>query len=821
QVGNTGNYTRSDWADDVSQAVEAHIDAFALNIAYGDPINTQMLPMVFDVAEEKGFHLFFSFDYAGNGPWPRQNVINLLLEYTSRGAYYKHQGQPFVSTFEGPAQAADWETIKQIVPCFFMPDWSSLGAKAALEQGAGVVDGLFSWAAWPWGPNDMNTYVDASYLQFLNQTGTALPYMMPVSPWFYTNLPQWEKNWLWRGDDLWYTRWQEVLYIQPEFVEILTWNDYGESHYIGPLRDKAMTAFAKAPYNYATDMPHDGWRLFLPFVIDLYKTGTATITREGLTVWYRTQPKLTCFDGNTTGNTASQLQFEYKASDIVQDKVFYSALLAEPADIIVTVGGSSQAGSWTSKPDDGIGIYHGSVPLDGRTGDVVVTLTRKHVDLAKVTGSDISTDCGAGFENWNAWVGTAEATADIKASPKLHLKDQVCIKGTAVNNFVGLCEFTCQYGYCPLGACVCLAMGKQREEKNVTNTPGFPLAGESPSYLGLCAYACNHGYCPPNACGHVEEPLIVPNVSDFLPPACIAGTGDGNLQGLCDFSCHYGFCPINACKCTKEGALIDAPKTTVIDVKIAKGADPFKYNSLCSFACPRGYCPTGACSSAQPLATGPGGVAVPIDPSVWREPSPVMSCEPPCTLIPAPLVLPTNTTISFPVWWTDITYSTLTNRTQTRSGTTETIEGYSEITVPTAISIPPVTTTAIEVWEIIITAGQGPGPIYMTPSVRPPPFYITYTPVKDGVTLKPSSSKVTPPPHPTKSGPPDSKVNSRSSSFKKGDPPGPKCTSACGGPCKLTLYKYHPYERSSDESRLHVLRPVLPPLSSLVWRVFR
>lgn len=95
-----------------------------------------------------------------------------------------------------------------------MPDWSSAGAKVALTLASGVADGLFSWAVWPWGNTDMDTYVDASYRQFLN----GKPYMMPVSPWFFTNLPGYNKNWMWRGDDLWYDRWQEVQYLQPEFV---------------------------------------------------------------------------------------------------------------------------------------------------------------------------------------------------------------------------------------------------------------------------------------------------------------------------------------------------------------------------------------------------------------------------------------------------------------------------------------------------------------------------------------------------------------------------------------------------------------------------
>lgn len=92
--------------------------------------------------------------------------------------YYLHQGQYLVSTFEGPDQAEDWIGIKQKHD-IFIPDWSSIGAKPALQLGGGVADGLFSWAAWPWGPHNMDTYTDASYFQYLNDSGTK-PYRMAV-----------------------------------------------------------------------------------------------------------------------------------------------------------------------------------------------------------------------------------------------------------------------------------------------------------------------------------------------------------------------------------------------------------------------------------------------------------------------------------------------------------------------------------------------------------------------------------------------------------------------------------------------------------------
>jgi hypothetical protein len=88
-------------------------------------------------------------------------------------------------------------------------------------------------------------------------------------------------------------------------------------------------------------MPHDAWRQILPYVIDTYKYGIATVMQEVVTSWYRLTSKDNgaCSDGGTVGNTASQLQVEFYPTDVVQDRIFYSALLAEEGSISVTVGG--------------------------------------------------------------------------------------------------------------------------------------------------------------------------------------------------------------------------------------------------------------------------------------------------------------------------------------------------------------------------------------------------------------------------------------------------------------------------------------------------
>lgn len=83
----------------------------------------------------------------------------------------------------------------------------------------------------------------------------------------------------------------------------------------------------------------------LPYVIDMYKSETAQVTKEGLVSWYRLSPAAAC-GGGTTGNTASQLQLEYAPTEVVQDRIFFSALLTMDATVTVSVGGAVQTATW-------------------------------------------------------------------------------------------------------------------------------------------------------------------------------------------------------------------------------------------------------------------------------------------------------------------------------------------------------------------------------------------------------------------------------------------------------------------------------------------
>ena len=202
-------------------------------------------------------------------------------------------------------------------------------------------------------------------------------------------------------------------------MEILTWNDYGESHYVGPLRsnDFSLFTYGDAPYNYADNMPHDAWRTFLPYVIDTYKNGGAApaIPSEQVVTWFRINPSAACPWGCTTGNTASQGQTEVAANLVSEEEVYYSALLDSFANVAVTIGATTVQGGWRNTPSGGSGIYHGSAPFNGMTGQVIITIWRtdsngNQYTVAQVQGYAITDGCEDDIVNWNAYVGASTTT---------------------------------------------------------------------------------------------------------------------------------------------------------------------------------------------------------------------------------------------------------------------------------------------------------------------------------------------------------------------------------------------------------------------------
>ncbi|KAG0649706.1 Mutanase [Hyphodiscus hymeniophilus] len=245
---NTKAHTQSTWELDITLAKAAGIDAFALNMGYTDPYVPTQLAHAFAAAEALGsaFKLFLTFDYTEGGKvWPSSgniSVISYLQQYGNSSAYYMYEDMPFVSAMEGLAEAFDYgqeEVIPNTIgPIYFAADWTSEGMESVFEDGPGLREGLnafFSWDMWPFGAVNMTDAVDKAWISAIS--GNAA-YMMGVSPWFFHSASG-SKDWVWRGDDLWASRWAQTLDIKPNLVEIVSWNDYGVSNYIGPIHSNS------------------------------------------------------------------------------------------------------------------------------------------------------------------------------------------------------------------------------------------------------------------------------------------------------------------------------------------------------------------------------------------------------------------------------------------------------------------------------------------------------------------------------------------------------------------------------------------------------
>jgi len=129
-------------------------------------------------------------------------------------------------------------------------------------------------------------------------------------------------------------------------MQIISWNDYGEAHYIGPIHEQGIPQGAAT---YVTSNPHDAWRELLPYYIDAYKSGnlssipptnnTASINPSAvqfsaedpvadlLTYWYRVNPSSAGSSGGTTGKQPCYGQPILHPGLVSQDQLFVTAMV--------------------------------------------------------------------------------------------------------------------------------------------------------------------------------------------------------------------------------------------------------------------------------------------------------------------------------------------------------------------------------------------------------------------------------------------------------------------------------------------------------------
>ena len=361
---------------DILDAQALGIDAFALNLDQFAWWSNATVELAFKNAEELGFKLLFSFDMSdGHFDHPSE-YAGFLQEKIQSPAHFRYNGVPLVTTFAGSAVSnSDWQAFKDSLetPVILMPSFYDVYPTSSFFSDRPALDGTFNWNSWPWsgdGKIPVNTNLDDIYLSAAKASNKL--FMMGMSPLQYKHMST-EWNWYARGEQNFELRMGQVLAAQPDMLELQTWNDAGESHYMGTIWPEWIVDPDTNPITaYTKDLDHTGYHEILPAFIQAWKRGDTTaqnmVPTNGKSVqgvfWHH--PLLAGAD------CSSDPLGQVGNHDIIEDLVAGVILVAEGQSGLqaVVTSGTTQLGTKT------LTSGFNSFSFDGlTTGKVSVTVT--------------------------------------------------------------------------------------------------------------------------------------------------------------------------------------------------------------------------------------------------------------------------------------------------------------------------------------------------------------------------------------------------------------------------------------------------------------
>ncbi|TCD69383.1 hypothetical protein EIP91_007730 [Steccherinum ochraceum] len=374
-VGNTYPYTANEWRKDIQLASEHGFDGFALNVGKED-WQFDRVGDAFEAAEQlshtlkREFTMFMSFDMASI-PSASRSDISHIQRYVSAFARHpcclQYEGGVVVSTFAGEGSFFGfgegnldeaWGWVKQelrrsigkeihFIPSFFI--------NPTRYPTLRCLDGYFHWnGGWPIHLTSTSPRrevrcprldSDAPHLYHLPVGKT---YMAAVSPWFFTHYGKdsWNKNWTYRGDDhLLVRRWEHLMSIrdQVDIVQVISWNDYGESHYLAPPLGAQPNS-----ESWVNSCPHDALLSLNAYFIHVFKRGRyphevdsahttpqekELMTRDVIWMWARPHLREAVAREDDVGRPDGW--------DLTDDTFWVVALASNPCLLIVSSGSGS------------------------------------------------------------------------------------------------------------------------------------------------------------------------------------------------------------------------------------------------------------------------------------------------------------------------------------------------------------------------------------------------------------------------------------------------------------------------------------------------
>jgi len=160
-------------------------------------------------------------------------------------------------------------------PIYFVPAFQDVSASPTFfTTEFPTLDGAMNWNSWPFNTQgDIIVPItdDETYQTGAQASGKT--FMMGLSPLQFKHMGA-GQNYYRRGEQNLEYRFGQVLDLQPDFLEIQTWNDAGEGHYMGNSWPEPLVGSDIATYTDGYD--HTGYWQILPAFIQAWKSGART-----------------------------------------------------------------------------------------------------------------------------------------------------------------------------------------------------------------------------------------------------------------------------------------------------------------------------------------------------------------------------------------------------------------------------------------------------------------------------------------------------------------------------------------------------------------
>ncbi|GAA5931894.1 uncharacterized protein JCM15063_001597 [Sporobolomyces koalae] len=395
--GEIQNYKVEDHVADQLLAREAGIDAFAVNTGH-DTYDIEHMNNIFEAAKQTGFPLFFSFDMLH---YNRPNASNwilydYLLPYASRPEYYKLDGKIVVSTFSGNKPGSfinDVSTFKEAnqvwqsiidtaktfnLDIYLAPFWLDRSAVESPDSDGLELSGVGNWFGFG-NVNDKSNVTAAEDAKWHDSTAARdVDYWAPVSHSFSVHQVQ-NNNYVMKGGNwLLATHYRDLIELgdkSPDHIELITFNDWGESTYFSPVRDRANQPHETVDTAVYANADHD----HVPFLWlsayynSWFKTGVAPkITNDVIVWWYRGQQTQAAPPNDPLGQPAGW--------QTLTDTIWAVVLIADDSRasrVVIHSGGKDVESQTVSK---GVNLIRGefqpgkqSISLRDGAGEVLIS----------------------------------------------------------------------------------------------------------------------------------------------------------------------------------------------------------------------------------------------------------------------------------------------------------------------------------------------------------------------------------------------------------------------------------------------------------------